>query len=452
MKGRCSCLVAVLAAASGCLPAPAHAHADMQSVSWTFASAPAPRPAALRVSDRVAPPGTRVRLRGRRFAPSARAAIRFGGFRLRVVRTHRDGTLRTAIRVPGRLPGVYTVSARTGRRVARVRFRVPRPAPMPVGTLPPTAPPAQPAGQPPPPPADPSPVTMVAAGDIACKPGAEVMELACHHGAVSDRVLALDPDVVAPLGDVQYEHATAEELAGSYDPTWGRFKAITRPVPGNHEYEGVLERDSADGYYDYFGAAAGIPEEGYYTYEIGDWQAIALNTGALGYTRNTPLPEDCHPVSCAAGSEQELWLRGVLDSLPPDKCVVAYWHHPRYSSTNPFNHPELTAIYDALRDGGAEVALTGHSHAYERFARMDADGSVDSEHGVREFVVGTGGRDRRFADAVEPFEAGSEFRLPNAAGFGVLELELGAGRYEFRLVGEGGEILDEGSDSCHGRP
>ncbi len=295
---------------------------------------------------------------------------------------------------------------------------------------------------------------MVAAGDIACRPSDPPNQpLTCRHGPVSDRVIALDPDVVALLGDVQYEHATTEELAGSYDPTWGRFKSITRPAVGNHEYEGAPDRSSADGYYGYFGAAAGDPSAGYYTYPVGDWQAIALNTGALAYTRRSDnaLVDDCFPVSCATGSPQETWLRSVLDSLPRDRCVVAYWHHPRYSSTNPFDHPELTAVYDALRDGGVELALTGHSHAYERFAPMDAFGAVDSAYGVRELVVGTGGKDRRFADDT-PSRAGSEFRLPNAQGFGVLELELAADRYELRFVAENGEILDQGSAGCHGPP
>ena len=337
------------------------------------------------------------------------------------MRTRRDGSFRTVLRVPRRPPGSYFVSARTGT-FARARFRIARP-----------------------------PQTMVAAGDIACRPTEPMQPLACRHGPMSDRVIALAPDVVAPLGDVQYGAATAAEFAGSYDPTWGRFRAITRPVPGNHEYDGVPDRTRADGYFGYFGGAAGPPAQGYYTYEVGDWQAIALNTGALGYTRALDtLPDDCYPVSCAQGSAQLIWLRGVLDSLPADKCVVAYWHHPRFSSTISFSHRELTAVYDALRDGGAELALTGHSHAYERFAPMDAHGRPDRKHGVREFVVGTGGKNRRFEDTSGA--PGSEFRLPAAAGFGVLKLRLFVDRYRFRLVGEGGEVLDRGGERCHGRP
>jgi len=299
---------------------------------------------------------------------------------------------------------------------------------------------------------------MVAAGDIACSPSDAFngADNRCRHAQVSDRVLALNPDVVAPLGDIQYEFGRLVDFNSVYGPTWGRFKSITRPAVGNHEYEApeTPQRDSAPGYFGYFGAAA-APPDGYYAYDIGDWRAIVLNTGALAYTRasggGSSLPDDCHPVSCAAGSPQETWLRDELDSLPPDKCVVAYWHHPRYSSTNPFDHPELTAVYEALRDGGVELALTGHSHYYERFAQMDANDNADPEFGVREFVVGTGGKDRRFNENVT-FKEESELHLPNAAGFGVLELELKAQGYDFRFVGENGTVRDSGSDTCHGRP
>jgi len=302
---------------------------------------------------------------------------------------------------------------------------------------------------------------MVAAGDIACRPGNPnngTTAPQCRHAGTSDRVIALDPDVVAPLGDIQYEHATAAEFVapGTYNETWGRFKSITRPAVGNHEYEGDPQRDSADGYYGYFGTAVGRPTQGYYAYDIGDWRAIALNTGALDYTiggLGSSLPDDCHPVSCNATSAQVTWLRNELASLPPDKCVVAYWHHPRYDSLATFRYDELAPIYDALYDGGAELALVGHDHSYERFAPMRADGTVDQSFGVSQFLVGIGGKDRRFADPTTA-STGSEFREPNGpvSLYGVLELELESDGYEARLVGEDDTIRDEDSGSCHGRP
>ena len=372
------------------------------------------------------------------------------------MRTRRDGTLRTSFRVPARKAGVYTVAVRAGRRVARVRFRILRPPPAPPAGV---SAPARPA---PPAPVGapvsnvaPAPPTLVAAGDIACRPTDSFDEpLRCRHGPVSDRVLALGPDAVATLGDAQYEIGTLSDYLASYDPTWGRFKSITRPATGNHEYLASPDRSEAAGHFEYFGALAGDPAKGYYSYSVGSWLAIAINTGALEYTRrgDNALGDDCYPVSCKAGSPQEVWLRALLASQPPERCVLAYWHHPRYASAFPGSHPELRDVYDALRDGGAELVLAGHSHAYERFAPMDAEGALDPTFGVREFVVGTGGKDRRFADPTPPFAIGSEFRLPNAEGFGVLELELAAGGYEARFVGESGTVLDQASGRCHGRP
>jgi hypothetical protein len=305
-------------------------------------------------------------------------------------------------------------------------------------------------------------VTLVAAGDIACAPGNPTVGSTgpqCRHAQTSDRVLALSPDVVAALGDIQYETGTlaAFMAPGAYNDTWGRFKSITRPAVGNHEYQGDPERDSADGYYGYFGAAAGDPSKGYYAYDLGDWRAIALNTGALDSTLasgvNSGLPNDCYPVSCNSTSEQVTWLRNELASLPPEKCVVAYWHHPRYDSLSRFAYDELTPVYQALYDGGAELALTGHDHSYERFAPMTADNTVDADFGVRQFVVGTGGKDRRFEDPTVA-ATGSEYREPNlpVSLYGVLELELKPDGYEARLVGDDGAIRDQSNGSCHGRP
>ena len=445
----------MIGAAGGYSPS-ARAHELSRAFTSLTAGQTAVRGPAVRLSTTRAPSGRRVRLKARHLGSRVRARITFGGRRLRTVRTLRDGTLRAAFRVPARKPGVYTVAVRAGRRVARVRFRV---LPGPVRPSPPAATPV-PARQTPPatPPvstAPPAPPRLVAAGDIACRPTDVFNEpLKCRHGPVSERVLALDPDAVATLGDAQYENATLSDYLGSYDPTWGRFKSITHPATGNHEYLASPDRTEAAGHFQYFGALAGEPAKGYYSYSVGSWLAVVINTGALEYTRRSDnaLEDDCYPVSCKAGSAQERWLRALLASQPPDRCVVAYWHHPRYASAFPGSHPELRDVYSALHDGGAELVLAGHSHAYERFAPMNAEGAVDPAHGVREFVVGTGGKDRRFTDPAPPFATGSEFRLPNAAGFGVLELELAASGYEARFVGESGTVLDQASGSCHGPP
>lgn len=403
---------------------------------------------ALALSTSRALPYARVLVAGRRFPSRKRSAVFLGRTRLRTFRMRGNGSFRLYVRLPRqRAAGLYTLSARSGKRVARKRFRIlaPKPAPPPAGK-----PAAQPAAGPPP-----EATRLVAAGDIACVPGFTMTATTCRHERVADRVAALRPDAVATLGDAQYEHGLLSEYMGSYDTSWGRFKGITRPATGNHEYGASEDKRTAPGHFGYFGAAAGDPNEGYYTYALGDWQAIALNSGDIQWTRRSDntLPDDCYPMSCRAGSDQERWLRQVLSSLPPQKCVVAYWHHPLWSSVRQWEYSEVAALYQALYDHGAELALAGHSHAYERFAPMRPDGTVELSGGVREFVVGTGGRDRRFADPTPAStRPGSEKQVLNAEGFGVLELSLFPGRYEFRFVGEDGVVRDSGAGDCHGAP
>jgi hypothetical protein len=290
-------------------------------------------------------------------------------------------------------------------------------------------------------PTPPSPKTLVAAGDIACAAPATPTSTTCHQGVTSDRVLALHPHAVALLGDNQYEKGELSNFQTAFDPSWGRFKSLTHPGIGNHEYLDDPEHDSAAGYFNYFGAAAGNSAEGYYSYSLGSWRLFALNTGDLGFG-----VADCFPVSCLVGSAQEQWLRSQLAALPPSTCVLAYWHHPRYASDTPRAHTEVSPLYDALFDQGAELVLTGHSHTYERFGPMDASGNANAR-GVREFVVGTGGRSHF---NVTQTVANSE-KL-DTANFGVLELKLTATSYSFRFVSEGGSVLDQGSGSCHGPP
>jgi acid phosphatase type 7 len=256
------------------------------------------------------------------------------------------------------------------------------------------------------------------------------------------------------LGDNQYEHGELENFMAVFHPTWGRFGSITHPAVGNHEYEGDPERDQAPGYYSYFGGAAGDPAKGYYRWQLGGWNVFVLNSGAINWTRasggNPSLPDDCWPVSCAAGSQQEQWLRDELDALPDDACVLAYWHHPRFSSgfggaNQP--HPETGPLFADLYDHGAELLLTGHSHNYERFAPLTPDGVANPE-GVRQFVVGTGGRSLHTNTG--PQAAGSEVLRTDV--FGVLELTLEPSAYSARFVGEDGAVVDETSGTCHPPP
>ena len=289
---------------------------------------------------------------------------------------------------------------------------------------------------------------LVAAGDIACHAREVPTAHTCRQAYTAEVVKRLAPDLVATLGDAHQGHGTLANFLGSYHPTWGAFRSITRPALGNHEYLPDSRRRSASGHFAYFGSRAG-PRRGYYTYRLAGWRMVVLNSGALDFARNSRrLRNDCYPVSCARRSRQVRWLRRLMGRLTPNRCVIAYWHHPRYSSANPGPSPELRYVYQALYDGGAELALAGHSHSYERFGKMDGRGRR-RRAGVRQFVVGTGGADR--AKPPRRRDRGSQF-FDRSLAFGVLQLTLRPGRYGYRFVREDGATLDRGGGRCHRRP
>jgi hypothetical protein len=212
----------------------------------------------------------------------------------------------------------------------------------------------------------------------------------------------------------------------SYQPTWGRLKAVTHPVPGNHEY-----LSGAGDYFTYFGPAAGDPAKGWYSFDIGAWHLIALNS-------------NCSRVGgCGRGSPQERWLRADL-AAHPNRCTLAYWHHARFSSSGHGSYPAYDGFWRALYDEGADVVLSAHDHDYERFAPQNPDAKPDKARGIRQFVVGTGGKNlHRFGKA----EANSEVRR---SGFGVLLLTLHARGYAWRFEpAGGGGTVDGGSGGCH---
>ena len=229
-----------------------------------------------------------------------------------------------------------------------------------------------------------------------------------------------------PLGDTQYETGTYDSFMRSYDMWFAPVKSISRPAVGNHEYQTA----GASGYYQYFGARAGDPSKGYYSYDIGDWHVVALNS-------------NCSVVSCSKGSAQEQWLRQDLGASTA-KCSIVYWHHPMYSSGNHGNNPGLTALYQAAYDYGVELVLSGHDHHYERFAPQNAYG-VGDPMGVRQFVVGTGGKSHYPLGTVKP-----NSEVNNVDTYGLLELKLGSGTYDWRFVPEAGKsFTDSGTATCH---
>jgi hypothetical protein len=240
----------------------------------------------------------------------------------------------------------------------------------------------------------------------------------------SDRVLAINPTVALTLGDNQYPEGALADYRAFYDPTWGRFKAITRPVPGNHEYR----TPGAVGYFDYFGSLARPEGTSYYSFDLGGWHLVALDSN----------------IARGPGSPQEEWLRADL-AATDRRCILAYWHHTRFSSgTHHGGHPSVGPFWNALYQAGADVVLSGHEHNYERFSRQDPS-SRATEAGIRQFVVGTGGAGHYGFGNPEP---NSQFR--EASTFGVLKLTLQPTSYEWQFVSSAGEVIDAGGpDACH---
>ena len=269
---------------------------------------------------------------------------------------------------------------------------------------------------------------VVAAGDIATCPGGQQAATAALVDGLLPATLRAGAAVVAVLGDNAYERGTKEEYDACYDASWGRHRWRTRPAAGNHEYL----TPGADGYFSYFGAAAGDPARGYYSYELGAWHVAVLNS-------------NCAAVGgCEAGSPQAAWLEADL-AAHPAACTLAYWHHPRFSSGAVHgSNAALGDIWKILAEAGADVALAGHEHFYERFAPLDG-GGTPAAAGLRSFIVGTGGR------TLYPFATplpGSEVR--DNQTFGVLFLTLEPGSYDWQFVPAlPGTFTDAGSTACH---
>jgi Calcineurin-like phosphoesterase len=266
---------------------------------------------------------------------------------------------------------------------------------------------------------------IAAAGDIACEPGEAADRDECQQGATADLLVGIAG--VLALGDLQYENGAYAKFLASYDRTWGDAKAITAPTPGNHEYE----TEGAAGYFRYFGVVAGDRTKGYYSLDLGAWHLVALNS-------------NCSAVGgCGEGSSQVRWLQADLVAHPA-LCTLAYWHHPRFSSGKHGSDAAYTAFWQALYEADADVVLVGHDHDYERFAPQDPRGVLDLVGGIREFVVGTGGKSLRSFPSTAP---NSEVR--DASSFGVLELTLGSDAYAWRFRSTDGSVTDSGSARCH---
>jgi acid phosphatase type 7 len=257
---------------------------------------------------------------------------------------------------------------------------------------------------------------IAAAGDIA-------------GGGSGDEATARLLDAIAPTavlttGDNAYPDGTLAEFNTYYHPTWGRHRSITRPTPGNHDYH----TSGASGYFDYFGSRAGERGKGYYSYNLGAWHLIALNS-EIGHD---------------GGSAQVAWLKADLASSRV-KCTLAYWHKPRFTAGGYSDNTSYTPFWQALYDANADVVLAGHDHNYQRYAPLDPTGRADAARGIREFVVGTGGRSHYALRSDARRLAGTD------QAFGVLKLTLHSTSFGFQFVPEAGSSYrDSGTGvACH---
>ena len=286
---------------------------------------------------------------------------------------------------------------------------------------------------------------IATAGDISCDPtisgynGGNGTATRCRQRYTSDLLVDGGFAAVLDLGDNQYECGSLTAYQQAYDPSWGRVKSITRPSPGNHEYltSGGLGCDSSNanaaGYFNYFGSAAGTRGQGWYSYDIGTWHIIALNS-------------QCSAVGgCGRSSPQYQWLQADL-AAHSNYCTLAYWHVPLFSSGGR-QAANSYSWWQLLYNANADVVLNGHDHIYERFAPQDPNANPDSAHGIRQFTVGTGGGNHT---SIVSVAANSEVR--DNTTFGILELTLHPTGYEWQFVPAAGSgtFTDSGSAPCHG--
>ncbi len=273
---------------------------------------------------------------------------------------------------------------------------------------------------------------VATAGDIACGPSDT--GYSCQQQKTANLAAAQHPDSVITLGDNQYESGLLSEFqgAGAYGATWGQFNSIVHPDPGNHEY---AMSSTAAGYFGYFGGTAG-PSSGDYSYNLGTWHVISLNS-------------DCMDSGCqdsiggTTSSAQTSWLQSDLGANPSE-CVLAYWHHPRFSSAYVGDSPGVGPLWSALYNAHADVVLNGHDHLYERYAQQGPSANATSS-GIREFVVGTGGESLFALKTPEP-----NLQTSDDHDFGVLVLTLHATSYDWAFKRLDGTVVDSGTTACHG--
>ena len=287
--------------------------------------------------------------------------------------------------------------------------------------------------------AAPQSMVVALAGDVACGTteanynGGAGTDTACHMKQTSDLILAMAPQRVFALGDLQYNSGALSDFQVSYQNSWGRFKASTNPVVGNHEYG----TSNAGGYFTYFGSAA-APSQGYYSFNLAvgssQWHIVVINSECTRINGG---------VGCAVGSPQYNWLASDLTANDATKCTAVLTHRPRWSS-NSFASPDIQPLVDVMSAHKVDLLLTGHAHSYERFAPQDASARAAAD-GIREIIVGTGGRDSQGFGTVAPNSLVRKNHI-----FGVLKLTLGPTSYGWTFVPDPATpFADSGSGTCN---
>lgn len=268
-------------------------------------------------------------------------------------------------------------------------------------------------------------LVVVAAGDVSCA-GLVAENTVCQQESTARLIEDINPEFVLALGDLQYETGAYDSFINFYDKSWGRFKSITKPIPGNHDY-GIKD---AAGYFKYFNGQAGDPGKGYYAFEKNGWKFYALNSNCWAAG------------GCGLNSPQGKWLEGELVK-DAGKCQIAYFHHPLFSSGPHGPDTSVKLLWQILYEHNVDLVLNGHDHLYERFAPLDPDGKLDEEKGIREFIAGTGGRNLYKVKKVMP---NSEVRIDDA--FGVLRLNLKEQAYDWQFISITNKVLDSGNSTC----
>ena len=279
---------------------------------------------------------------------------------------------------------------------------------------------------------------LIGAGDIArCDGNGDELTAMIVDSVLKADSIAKVTDAVFTLGDNAYTSGSEGQWTNCFTPSWGdpkkRIMRNIKPSPGNHEYYTA----GADPYYKYFGKGAGTPGKGYYSYDIGEWHAVVLNSEIFVNSSFDP----------AARKEQMDWLEKDLSDSKKE-CTVAYWHHPRFSSGSHGSDLKFVPVWQLLYQHGVDLVLTGHDHHYERFAPMNAAGVVDTLYGIPSFVIGTGGADLRGMRL--PLAQNSLKRVEGH--YGVVLLTLGAKEYRSVFLSAGGYIWDPSGGKCHGAP